>query len=474
MEVKEQTFAKDATAIEKKTYNKLISGSLKVDSLFIENDAHKKAFLRYIRNYASTGIKQLRTENEKRFLKLALLDDYKYFLNLDRDQYSEDLAQIFVSQVLKLGQHENLSIKNTYDNRVLLITNYSTHEGTNINYFDSKLELYVLLNIAATVQFKIVSCLKFLQVMDADIAEFGVNYVYDRIQFAIKESLEYAVLKTLSSNGDNYYELMANKDQVEKRFAEKFYTHIGKDVVELSQLNIENIGFTKDILEKLEEIGFANKIKREELSNEIRYEKESLDLYERKVKIHEANPKVAWNLSEAEKDKALDRYMIKTGLREKAETEIVLKKKENKIATHNVDDGKIEANKNIISNLSKKPFIPALILIFLNLLGGLFGIIFSSDPYEEGLLVISIILLTIAIILTIVKRRSVFQSHRGFRVINVIVELFMMTSMLINIINVGSEEALVPMVIIFLELILNICFFGGNYLKELVNTRIDK
>lgn len=438
----EESKIADAISVEKKIYKKLINNSIKVDSLFIDNDAHKRAFLRYIKLYANTGIKKLRTDNEQRFLKLALRDDFKYFLNLDRDQYTDDLAHIFISGALKQEKHENLAVKNTFDDHILLVTSYHTHEGTSINYYDENLELYVLLNLSATVQCKIINCVKFLEAMDADITEFGANYVHDRLQYIVKESFEYAVLKTLSANKNNYYELMANKDQIEKRFTEKLNTMIDKNVIEVSQLNIENINFTKDILEKLENIGFTNKIKREELSNEIRYEKESLDLYERKVKIHEANPKVSWNLSEAEKDKALDRYMIKSGMKKVTEKEVALEAKENKIVKHNIEDKKLVAKTNVIADLSQKPILSTLLLLIFNIIGGSFAIAYIRSYYSHvsysysslrqyhfpAGLIVAILSIIVSTCIIMAKSQNLKKAHKIYKILNI----FVMVALLIG------------------------------------------
>ena len=155
-------------------------------------------------------------ENREEFLTLAIKENYRYFTYLDKKFYTEELASEYLyarlfdgsqdmfkdkkksnyikgfaniidgngdgfydSFVGQEGKNFRYVIQKSYANKVLLTFNYETVDGDEVFYVDRELEVPTSLRSQFKVVFQVVDTIKFLEKMNVNVAQLGVEKIYN-------------------------------------------------------------------------------------------------------------------------------------------------------------------------------------------------------------------------------------------------------------------------------------------------------
>jgi len=311
----------EVTEIEKKLNLK----SLIVEDLDYDNEIHRRAFWQFIKKTKVSNIPKLKSENEKKFLFYAIKkSDGEYFKYLSKEQYCSEYADYYLDYILKninkesfKGKkevsQEGLSVQRSFDEKEILVIEYKTHEQEEIQYFDKGLNIPASIISSLIVTIKIKDSLKFLSNMDVSILYVDSFDIQQQLIFALKTALRDTILSVLEKNGMDFYKSGKDFLHIQNELNTNLKTFFDKDCLEITKLNVLGINLSGNIIEQLEQIYFINSKNKQKHDSEIQYQKDSLELFSKKVEILSKNPVAVGMLTEAEKDKALDRYLLRTG-----------------------------------------------------------------------------------------------------------------------------------------------------------------
>ena len=299
--------------------NKILSqlqiGFKRIGSLNPEDITHKEAVYNYLKSKPSL-IKTLSTDVEKAFLKYSIEQDYKLFLQLDKAQYDEDMANGFLYGMLTRsnGRTKELNdqfICRSFDESLVLNVLYETHDGEQIFYYDNQLEVPTFLIANIQFAFKVNSVLKLFEKLDTSLSMIGFNTVNNELIKWINEAYREAISKFIDDNKLDVYKISGLYGEIEKELSNSLNKILEGSGLSVYAVNVNKISIpenTYKILERqsLELVNVKNK-----RNNELEYEKLSLQNYARKAEVHAQNPGFELTLTEAEKDFALNRYITK-------------------------------------------------------------------------------------------------------------------------------------------------------------------
>ena len=342
--------------------NKILSqlqiGFKRIGSLNPEDITHKEAVYNYLKSKPSL-IKTLSTDVEKAFLKYSIEQDYKLFLQLDKAQYDEDMANGFLYGMLTRsnGRTKELNdqfICRSFDESLVLNVLYETHDGEQIFYYDNQLEVPTFLIANIQFAFKVNSVLKLFEKLDTSLSMIGFNTVNNELIKWINEAYREAISKFIDDNKLDVYKISGLYGEIEKELSNSLNKILEGSGLSVYAVNVNKISIpenTYKILERqsLELVNVKNK-----RNNELEYEKLSLQNYARKAEVHAQNPGFELTLTEAEKDFALNRYITKHDV----DTNKVRKEIEsstNELADRKVKvaDTKIEKVADVIDSVKK-------------------------------------------------------------------------------------------------------------------------
>ncbi|MBR2613985.1 MAG: SPFH domain-containing protein [Clostridia bacterium] len=263
--------------------------------------------------------------NERHFLLPAIEKNPVFFVYLDKKQYTNELAQLYLEYRLnesskkpnKVDEVNGLLIaQKSMDNKVVLNYSYATNDGEELYYYDNELEVPASIKSYFKATLKIVDALALIKKLDLHITQLGENKVKATIKDIFDNQYKAYLSKYISKQKIGYYTLCTTLYDFEEFFQNKMSDVFKSYGIELTDFIIKKLAIPKDIQYKIEDQAF--KIRQLRADNEANNEfaKKSLENYEKKLSIQEKYPEAEHSLTEYEKDLALKRYLIKKGRQE--------------------------------------------------------------------------------------------------------------------------------------------------------------
>lgn len=293
-------------------YNWLIEGKIKINDLNFNKAIHKRAAFAYIKDKPSY-LQELKTENEKEFLRYFIIkNDYKLFAYLKPEQYEEELAKCYLENRLKNDKDTASGfLRKSFDESIVFSMYYDTRNGEQIFYYDKDIETTTFLVSKFEISLKVKSVIQLFKKLDISISMFGYNALFNELMCWINKEYRKTVIKFITTKEVGVYKINALYDDIEKETIKALNNTLADAGIEVQKMSIQKLSISENIAKILEKEGlerFREKIKREA---ELEYEKQALENYAKKAKIHKDNPDFELTLTEAEKDFALDRYITK-------------------------------------------------------------------------------------------------------------------------------------------------------------------
>jgi len=310
---------------EQELVNKLLKKDLFIEDLDYDTQTHRDAAYTFLTYRKNDYIRKLKSEKEVKFLSYAIeKSGGEFFKYLDKEQRCSKYADYYLDYILKnirkQGDEavqkindEDLVVQRSYDEKELLVVTYKTHAGEEVQYFDSGLNIPASIVSSLIVTIKVNDSLDFLSSMDVSVKYIDFYDIRQQLVFAIKTALRDSILNVLKKNGMDFYKSSVDFLHIKDELNNNLKPFFDNNCIEITKLNVLGINLSGDIIDQLEQLYFINSKEKQKHDNEIKYQKDSLELFKNKVEILSKNPVGVGMLTEAEKDKALDRYLVRTG-----------------------------------------------------------------------------------------------------------------------------------------------------------------
>lgn len=300
----------------------LVQGVLDVNELNLAKGNQRQAFLTALEQRPAI-LTRVSKMNEEHFFTVAIKNNPEYFVHLSRNQFTNELAQLYLfARFTKGGAKKNnppapgsngLLVRKSLDERIVFTYSYVSGESEEIYYLDRELQVPVSLKSSFVLTVKLDNAVDFIEKLDTHVTQLGEEKIKSVLSDLIKNHYKSYLNSYIVKNQVGYYTLCASLNSVEEGFVEyiaKVFKPFGLSV---SNFIIKNIAIPKDIQFKLEDQAFEIRQRRADVEADAEFAKISLESYEAKIKIHSKYPDAEVTLTEYEKDLALRRYLTKTG-----------------------------------------------------------------------------------------------------------------------------------------------------------------
>ena len=294
----------------------LVNETIDINSLNYMKKVHRDAFVRAIGQRHNLLQKVKGNPYSKYFLSLAVKTDYRNFIYLKREQYTDETAQIYLDK--RLAEKESaesaktLTSQKSLDNKLMFVFSYVTPEGDELYYYDRELQVPASVKSSLKMSFKVVDGVKFIDKLDTHITQLGAIKIRSTLTDIISSNYRTFLNEYIATNNIGYYSLCSNLSTVEANIKKRMNETFADYGIELSELIIKKLAIPKEIQYKLEDQAFQIRKKRAEIEADSEFSKKSLESYAAKLAIQEKFPNAQHTLTEYEKDLALKRYLIKT------------------------------------------------------------------------------------------------------------------------------------------------------------------
>lgn len=379
-----------AVPIEKMTtetlVESLVQGTTDINALNLAKSTQRDAFSQAIQKRPNL-LAKVKEENAKHFLKFALNENPEYFIYLKREQYTDELAQIYLEERFKENpssknapttESKNLKIstQKSLDNKLIFIYSYVTPEGEELCYYDHELKVPSSIRSSIKISLKLENAVALIEKMDTHITQLGEKKIKTMLTDTIISKYKAYFTEYLTKNKVGYYSLCASCEELEKGFKkelEKIFEPYG---IKINEFFIKKLAIPKDIQYKIEDLAFQIRQQRANIEADAEFAKKSLENYEAKLAIEQKYPETEHTLTEYEKDLALKRYLVKTGRLSEEEIDHSIKLQQK---TEQVDTA-LQKQADIVPEIEPKPntFRSGFIL------GLLLSIIFSLFLFSAG------------------------------------------------------------------------------------------
>ena len=289
-------------------------------------------------------------ENREEFLTLAIKENYRYFTYLDKKFYTEELASEYLyarlfdgsqdmfkdkkksnyikgfaniidgngdgfydSFVGQEGKNFRYVIQKSYANKVLLTFNYETVDGDEVFYVDRELEVPTSLRSQFKVVFQVVDTIKFLEKMNVNVAQLGVEKIYNTFTDLICGSYKTYLHQYIDETNAGFYTLTSTTPQVQEYVKARFISIFEEYGVELTDFVIKSINVPREVVYKIEDQALETLLQRHKMETDSVLLKKSLDNYLEKLQALKEFPDAYPEATEYEKDLELQRELKRTG-----------------------------------------------------------------------------------------------------------------------------------------------------------------
>ena len=293
----------------------LIREKIVVDDLEPKNRNHIQAVLNFYRQMPSK-MKDISTETDYKFLYEVLRKDYRFFVNLDKKQYRQDAAQLFLDGVLKdtknikKGEYTP-EIYLSYDEKIVISYEYVTRKGDELYYFDNELKVPASLISKFKITIRIEKPVEFVKMLDVSVRDFCSPVVFNKLYYIFNSSFRKVLLDMVTREGFGYYKVTNSIMEIEQAASKEIDSRFPESCVVTTSLVVKRIEVDREVRDKMEDEFFELRKKRINIDEELKYQKDSMELFGRKLELMNKYSAPAELLTEAEKDKAFDRYAKK-------------------------------------------------------------------------------------------------------------------------------------------------------------------
>ena len=301
----------------RQTCMNVLSGKQALGSLDPETPVDNKAIVRLISERPSLlATLDKDAPNGKAILELAINQSYSNFIYLTEKQYYDKIAQIFFAQRLKATSSkwngDAFTLRKSLDGKLVIVFNYVSHKGEEVYYFDKELHIPAALLSEVRFSVKLKNACKFFDFLDIDVASINLPDTLEALSDLVNTEYRHTLQNFLDENGIGFYALCGKYTELKAELCDNLNAVLAPFGAEVTNIVIQKISFADNMHEAIKEEYYS--LQKERIKKEMENELAELSLaaYEKKAEIHSRYPDFPVTLTEAEKDFALKRYLIRT------------------------------------------------------------------------------------------------------------------------------------------------------------------
>lgn len=307
--------------INQETLQKILSGRVVLRELNFENRSDRATALESLRTNGML-VQSLDTSNDKQCL---LVKDWiskkasrvQYLLS---KQLNEEIIDTYIYARLKEGELvdnnntvRDFSTVKSFDNKTLIKWFYSSSKEEMATYFDKALGIPTNLKFNLGLTIKIEEAFTLIKKLDVSLDFFGLNHLKNALTEFLTISLRDVTINYIDKNGMSYYDLSKHYKPISDCIVETLGKELSSYGLSISNFYIKDIVVPNNTSELLENQFFTITKERVKKQFEEEIATRALENYEKKAEIHSKYPNFPMTLTEAEKDRALSRYLLKIG-----------------------------------------------------------------------------------------------------------------------------------------------------------------
>ena len=309
----------------------LIQEKVNINTLNIARLGERTAFINAI-DARPALLSKVNEANSEHLLNFAIEQNPTNFIYLTRDQYTEQLAQVFLYERLtestnargkgaEAGSYilNSTLVQKSLDNKIVLVYTHTTLDGDELYYLDKELDVPIAIKSSFKVSLKLNGALKLIDKLDTHITQLGELTVKTLVFDIINNQFKAYLNNYIEKNKAGYYTLCTSFSDIEAGFKATLDRVLASYGISVNNFIIKQLAIPKDIQDKIENLSFEIRQRRADVQADNEFAKISLENYEAKLAINEKYPNTEPTLTEYEKDLALKRYLIKIGKLDEAE-----------------------------------------------------------------------------------------------------------------------------------------------------------
>lgn len=296
-----------------KLLDMLKRNQIAISDLEPKNRNHVEAVTRLFKVMPSR-YKEISSETDYKFLLEILKKDYKAFAYLDKKQYRSDIAQIFLLGILKETRKKSdyaPEVYLSYDEKIAISYEYVTRKGDEIYYFDSELKVPASLISKFKATIRVEDPVEFVKMLDVCVRDFCAPLVFNNLYYIFNASFRKVLFEMLNQEGVGYYTVTNSLPELEEATSEEINGRFSEGCAVVTSLVIKKVEVDREVRDKMENEFFELRKKRINIDEELKYQKDSMELFGKKLELLNKYAAPKEMLTEAEKDKAFDRYAKK-------------------------------------------------------------------------------------------------------------------------------------------------------------------
>lgn len=359
--------------------------NIKIGNLDFEQATNRKAVFEFLLDNPSK-LRELKSENEKQFLRYCLERKYDLFIYLTPEQYEEDICKKFLIKKIEsqLTQGDNF-IQKSFNGNIVFNTTYQTFDGEQVFYFDNELQVSTFLIAKILVSFKIIDTPAFIKMVDVDVCSIGYNSILDKLTNLTNNAYRKVIIKMIKEQNLGVFKINSSYLEIEEQIRKELNSVLKNGGAEISDLRVSKISVTDDTSIILERQSLEILNERRKKEADIEYERKSLENYAKKAEIHSKYPEFSNGLTEAEKDFAFERYIKKIRAENGEQQEELL---HNRLSERDekTADGKIRKVPDKLQKVERKSDFSWL-LVVLSLFFLVYSFVMIADSRIPGFLI---------------------------------------------------------------------------------------
>ena len=384
--------------LDKKTMEtivaELVNGELDINELDLHKPVQREAFDAAIEE-RPVLLTSVRPEYSEHFLTHAIKLRPRYFVYLNRDQYTGALAQEYIASrfdelaLTESGYDRNssLAIQKSLDDKLVFNYSHATAEGEELYYMDHELGVPTSIKSSYKISLKLVDGIALIDKLDTHITQLGAVTIKSTVVDLINNGYREFLSSYITENKVGYYTLSTSYEALRRGFIEKMGAALREYGFAVSDFAINQLAIPKDIQFKLEDQAFQLRQRRAEVEADAEFAKISLDSYEAKLAVQQKYPDADHSLTEYEKDLALKRYLVKINRVTEEEIDRSIKLGRKAVETDSEIRKKVDEVVDIPekkSNFSRNLGIFAAIAAFISI------IVMATQAMAAGLIMLAI------------------------------------------------------------------------------------
>lgn len=227
-------------------------------------------------------------------------------------QYFPEICKIFVCS--RLTKTDDSSGKNRFcyslDFHPCIKLEYTTYKSEEIEYYDTELGIVTYLESQFAIVFKIMDCLKLLKALDINAADISIGCVYEKLRTIALQAWREVVMSIVENDKIGFYHFAQNFSVIAAKFAAVINAKLEAYGVTASNITISKMTIPESVREQIRQHSYENKCENDRYTAEVKFAGMYLEHYRKKAEI-QSTYGTAETLTEFEKDRALERYLVR-------------------------------------------------------------------------------------------------------------------------------------------------------------------